>query len=94
MRVLWLRGMLQRDDRIVDSALIGHVMHSASFFASTSLIAIGALLGVLPGLDRLQPAIDGLSIGAPVSRQLLEINVLLPLAVLVHGLFKLTSSLR
>lgn len=94
VRVLWMRGMLQRDDRIVDSALIGHVMHSASFFASTSLIAIGALLGVLPGLDRLQPAIDGLSIGAPVSRQLLEINVLLPLAVLVHGLFKLTWSLR
>ena len=64
VRVLWMRGMLQRDDRIVDSALIGHVMHSASFFASTSLIAIGALLGVLP------------------------------LAVLVHGLFKLTWSLR
>ncbi len=94
VRVLWMRAMLRRDNRIVDSTLIGHVMHSASFFASTSLIAIGALLGVLTGLDRLQPAIDGLSVGAPVSRQLLEIKVLLPLAVLVHGLFKLTWSLR
>lgn len=94
VRALWMRSMLLRDNRIVDSALIGHVMHSASFFASTSLIAIGALLGVLTGLDRLQPAVDGLSIGAPVSRQLLEIKVLLPLAVLVHGLFKLTWSLR
>ncbi len=94
VRVLWMRAMLRRDNRIVDSALIGHVVHSASFFASTSLIAIGALLGVLTGLDRLQPAIDGLAIGAPVSRQLLEIKVLLPVAVLVHGLFKLTWSLR
>ena len=94
VRVLWMHSMLRRENRIVDSGLIGHVMHSASFFASPSLIAIGALLGVLTGLDRLQPAIDGLSLSAPVSRQLLEIKVLLPLAVLVHGLFKLTWSLR
>jgi uncharacterized membrane protein len=94
VRSLWMRAMLQRDNRIVDSALIGHVMHSASFFASTSLIAIGALLGVLTSIDRLQPALEGLSMGAAVPRVLLEIKVLLPLAVLVHGLFKLTWSLR
>jgi uncharacterized membrane protein len=42
----------------------------------------------------LQPAIDGLAMGMPVSKQLLELKVLLPLAVLVHGLFKLTWALR
>ena len=94
VRTLWMRSMLVRENRIFDSALIGHVMHSASFFASTSLIAIGALIGVLTGLDRLEPAVTGLSIGVPVSRQLLEIKVLLPLAVLVHGMFKLTWALR
>ena len=94
VRVLWMRAMLLRENRIVDSSLIGHVVHSASFFASTSLIAVGALLGVLTGLDRLQPAIDGLSMIVPVSRQMLEIKIMLPMAVLVHGLFKLTWSLR
>ncbi len=94
VRVLWMRSMLMRDNRIADSSLIGLVVHSCSFFASTSLIGIGALLGVLTGLDRLQPAIEGLQIAAPVSRALLEVKVALPLAVLVHGLFKLTWSLR
>ena len=94
VRVMWMRSMMLRDNRIADSSLIGHVIHSASFFASTSLIAIGALLGVLTGLDRLQPALEGLAFGAPMSRQLLEIRVMLPLAVLVHGLFKLTWALR
>lgn len=94
VRTHWMRSMLQRDNRIVDSSLIGHVVHSASFFASTSLIAIGALFGLLTGLDRVQSAIEGLSLSLPVSRQLLEIKVLLPMAVLVHGLFKLTWSLR
>ncbi|MCW3474287.1 DUF599 domain-containing protein [Limobrevibacterium gyesilva] len=94
VRVLWMRSMLMRDNRITDSSLIGHVVHSASFFASTSLIAIGALLGVLTGLDRLQPTVEGLALSVPASRQLLEIKVLLPLAVLVHGMFKLTWALR
>jgi uncharacterized membrane protein len=84
--------MAVRDNRIVDSSLIGHVIHSASFFASTSLLAIGALIGVITGLDRLQPAIEGL--GASTPHALLEIRILLPLAVLVHGLFQLTWALR
>jgi len=94
VRVLWMKSALQRDNRIVDSALIGHVVHSASFFTSTSLIAVGALLGVLTGLDRLQPAVETLALSASVPRQLLELKVLLPLIVLVYGLFKLTWSLR
>ncbi len=94
VRQFWMRSMLLRDNRIADSSLIGHVVHSASFFASTSLIAIGALLGVLTGLDRLELAIEGLAFGAPIARSLLEWKVLLPLAVLVHGLFKLTWALR
>lgn len=94
VREWWMRSMVARDNRIVDSALIGHVMHSAAFFASTSLLAVGALLGLLTGLDSLQPALEGLSLTPPISRELLEIKVLLPAVVLVHGLFRLTWSLR
>lgn len=92
VRVLWMHSMMRRDNRIADSSLIGHVVHSASFFASTSLIAIGALLGVLTGLERLQTALEGLGLGA--DRHVLAARVLLPLLVLVHGLFKLTWALR
>lgn len=92
IRVLWMRAMAGRDNRIVDSSLIGHVIHSASFFASTSLLAIGALIGILTGLDRLVPAIA--TLGAATSRDLLEVRILLPLAVLVQGLFQLTWALR
>lgn len=92
IRVLWMRSMIGRDNRVTDSSLIGHVVHSASFFASTSLIAIGALIGVLTGIDRLIPAMEGL--GSAPSRAVLELRILLPLAVLVHGLFQLTWALR
>ena len=94
VRILWMHSLARRENRIIDSNLLGHVIHSASFFASTSLIAIGALLSLLLGLDRLQAAIEALSVGGPTSRSLLEIKVLLPIAVLVFGLFKLTWALR
>ncbi len=94
VRTLWMVAMVQRDNRIVDSQLIGHVMHSATFFASTSILAVGALLGVLTGLDRLQPAVEALSMTPSIPRGLLELKLLLPVAVLTHGMFNLTWALR
>ena len=94
VRERWMQAMVQRDNRIVDSQLIGHVMHSATFFASTSILAVGALLGVLSGLDGLQPALEALSLTPSISRGLLEVKLLLPVAVLTHGMFSLTWALR
>lgn len=93
VRQRWMRSMVVRDNRIVDSALIGHVMHSASFFASTSLLAVGALVGLLTGLDRIEPAL-ALFGGEASPRALLELKVLLPAVVLAHGVFLLTWALR
>ena len=44
LRVAWMRTMLRRENRIVDSALLGHVVHSASFFASPPLFPISITL--------------------------------------------------
>ncbi len=94
LRVDWMRTMLRRDNRIVDSALIGHVAQSASFFASTSLIVIGALLSLLSNAERLQPALEGLSFVPPVARVVFEIKIVLPLAIMVHGFVRFTWSIR
>lgn len=94
LRVAWMRTMLRRDNRIVDSALIGHVVHSASFFASTSLILIGALLSLLSNIERVQPAVESLAFVTSVPRSVFELKVALPLVVLIHGLVSLTWSLR
>ena len=94
LRVDWMRTMLRRDNRIVDSSLIGHVVHSASFFASTSLIVIGALLSLLTSVERLQLALEGLAFVPPVARLAFELKILLPLAIMVHGFVRFTWSIR
>ena len=50
-RRLWMRRMVERDNRIVDSQIVGNLMRSASFFASAPLIIIGALLAALGRSD-------------------------------------------
>ena len=53
VRVLWMRRMaLRRDGRLIDGQLIGHILNSASFFASSNLILIAATAGFLFGGDR------------------------------------------
>jgi uncharacterized membrane protein len=94
LRVAWMRTLLRRDNRIVDSGLLGHVVNSASFFASASLIVIGALVSLLSNVDHLQPAIEGLAFVAPVSRRLFEIKVVLPLVVMVYGFVQFTWAIR
>ena len=36
LRDAWMLRMLERDNRITDSSLLGHTIHSISFFASTT----------------------------------------------------------
>jgi uncharacterized membrane protein len=40
VRVAWMRNMALRENRFIDSQLMGHALNSASFFASTNLIVI------------------------------------------------------
>jgi uncharacterized membrane protein len=94
VRRFWMASMLRRDARITDSALFGHVVQSTSFFASASLIAIGAMISAFGTLERIQPTVEELVFVTPVPAALFEIKMLLPLAVLVYGFFKLTWAIR
>jgi uncharacterized membrane protein len=86
--------MLGRDNRITDASLIGNVVHSATFFASTAVVALAALLGTLGNLDRAHAAVEGLASTAKTSRPLLEAKVMLLLLVFAHGFLKLSWAVR
>ena len=50
VRARWMRHMaLRRDGRLLDGQLVGHVLNSSSFFASSNLILIAATAGALFG---------------------------------------------
>lgn len=47
VRRRWMANMAARENRFLDSQLMGHVLNSASFFASANLIVIAAAAGAL-----------------------------------------------
>lgn len=93
VRRVWMTAMTHREIRLVDSQLMGHSINSASFFASTNLLLIAAVAGILFGG---QTALEGFaSVGAErVPTQLLEAKLALVLVCLVRGLLDFIWSLR
>ena len=50
----WMREFVTRDPRIFDSQMLASLRQGTSFFASTSLLAIGGLLALMGNTDALR----------------------------------------
>jgi uncharacterized membrane protein len=94
LRQAWMERMLERDNRIVDSQLVGHTIHSVTFFASTTMLVLAGLIGVFEGLDHIYGVVGGLSFVVRTSEGFFGAKLLLLIALFVHGFFKFTWSLR
>ncbi|MBX9635094.1 MAG: DUF599 domain-containing protein [Magnetospirillum sp.] len=94
IRRAWMERMLERDNRIMDSQLVGHTMNSCTFFASTTMLVLAGLVGSFGAIERVHEIIGGLSFTVPTSRELLELKMLMLMGIFVFGFFKFTWALR
>ena len=62
LREGWMIHLLRRENRIVDATLIGHSMRSATFFASTTILVIAGLMGVIGAAERVYGGVANLSV--------------------------------
>jgi uncharacterized membrane protein len=87
-------SLLGREMKVHDTQILGHIMSTAAFFASTSVIVMGALLGALINLDRskLPPGATILDYTAP--RNPLELKLVLIMAVAVYAFLSFTWCIR
>jgi len=89
----WLRRMIARENRMFDAALLGQQLNSASFFASTNLLVIAAVAGLLFGGEAVLANVGGLAIAdAPV--WLMQVKIALVAAVLSMGLLDFIWAIR
>ena len=95
LRIEWGRAMVRRDNRILDSSLIANLLQSLSFYANTSIYIIGALFAALGALDQLIAAASELPFSPRViSREAVEMKLLILIGVFIVAYFKFTWSLR
>lgn len=93
-RLEWARQLVQRELRMTDAALVGNLMQSVSFYASTTIYIIAGLLAVLGALDQVIRFAADLPFARESSRALSEVKLLVLLTVFVVAYFKFTWSLR
>jgi len=94
VRQVWMRNMLRRENRIADAQLLGHLITSVSFFASTTVLLLAGLLGVLASAEAAHRVVTDLGFITHTSRVLFELKVLTVAAILVYAFFAFTWSLR
>lgn len=94
IREVWMDTMLERDNRIMDSQLVGHAMHSATFFASTTVLILAGVLGLFGAVEHAHDIVTNLTFTVKTSRAFLELKILLLAGVFAFGFFKFTWALR
>ena len=94
LRAGWMANMAHRKDRFMDGQLLGHALSSASFFASSNLILIAAVVGVLFGGETSFKSASSLVLIKTSTRLLFEMKLALVLVALARGLLDLIWAIR
>ena len=94
IRGAWMRGMMARENRMVDSQLVGHTLNSASFFASSNLILIAASSGLLFGGESARRQLEHAPLVVHASQTLFETKLALIGITLARGLLAFIWSIR
>jgi uncharacterized membrane protein len=93
-RLAWMQQMERRDLRIIDTQIMASLQNGTAFFASTSLIAIGASVSLLRNASEVFQFFAELPLGAGSSRSLWETKVVGLAVIFVYAFFKFSWSYR
>jgi uncharacterized membrane protein len=90
----WMVAMLSRDARIFDAAIIGNLMSSTSFLATTSLFILGGLVAMMAAPDLGRQVLSALPFAAVPDAAAWEAKIALLVVIFVNAFFELTWALR
>jgi uncharacterized membrane protein len=90
----WMLRMIERDNRMVDVNIMRNLTRSSQFFASTTMLVLGALLALLGYVQQAMDVVSGLPFTVKASQRLLEIKILLLVLIFVYAFFKFSWAIR
>jgi uncharacterized membrane protein len=94
IRRQWMRRLVIRHDRIVDVVLTGHTVNSIAFFASTSMIVIAALVGMLGVGQNAFRVLESVGFAVPTSQFVFQMKIIGLIALFAIAFYKFTWALR
>jgi uncharacterized membrane protein len=93
-REVWIRNLLHRETRMVDTQIMASLQNGTAFFASTSLLAIGGGLALLRGTSDALNVLGALPIDLTPSPALWEIKCVGLILIFIYAFFKFAWAYR
>ena len=93
-REVWIRRVLERETRMVDMQIMISLQNGTAFFASTSLLAIGAGLALLRATTDALAVLSKLPVDVSPSPALWEIKCIGLILIFVYTFFKFAWAYR
>jgi uncharacterized membrane protein len=90
----WLTQMAGRDNRMVDVNVMRNLTRSSQFFASTTMLILGALVALMGYAEKAASVIAELPFTLQASERVWEFKILVLLMIFVYAFFKFTWSIR
>jgi uncharacterized membrane protein len=81
----WMVQMIGRDNRMVDVNVMRNTTRSSQFFASTTMLILGALLASMGYVQQAQELVSGLPFTVKASARLLEIKMLVLVLIFAYA---------
>jgi uncharacterized membrane protein len=93
-REVWIRRLLDREARMVDTQIMASLQNGTAFFASTSLLAVGGGLALLRSTSEALAVLGALPIDLTPSPALWELKCLGLILIFVYAFFKFAWAYR
>ncbi len=90
----WMLRMIERDNRMTDVNIMRTLTRSSQFFASTTMLMLGALIALTGYVQQALDVVSGLPFTMKASARLLEIKILLLVVIFTYAFFKFTWAIR
>jgi uncharacterized membrane protein len=90
----WMARMVERDNRMLDVNVMRNLTRSSQFFASTTMLILGALVALMGYVEKAAGVLAELPFTQQVSERVWELKVLLLVLIFVYAFFKFSWSIR
>jgi uncharacterized membrane protein len=90
----WLVQMAGRDNRMVDINVMRNLTRSSQFFASTTMLILGALVALMGYAEKAASVVAELPFTLQGSERVWEFKILILLMIFVYAFFKFSWSIR
>jgi len=90
----WLVQMAGRDNRMMDVNVMRNLTRSSQFFASTTMLILGALVALMGYAEKAASVVAELPFTQQASERVWELKILVLLMIFVYAFFKFSWSIR